>query len=227
MNIDSLGGETIAQLFNAGLIQNIADLYQLAQYRKELLQLERMAEKSVNNLLDGIEQSKEVPFERVLFALGIRHVGETTARKLAFHFRSLDTLLSASREQLLNVAEVGEILADSILAHFTDPINQQMVQQLQHAGLQFRLSEEQLAARGDALSGLTFVISGVFSRSRDEIKQLIEQNGGKNTGSVSGKTSYLVAGENMGPEKRAKAEKAGVPIITEQELIERIEKGVQ
>lgn len=225
MNIDSLGGETIAQLFAAGLIHNSADLYQLHLHRDKLLQLDRMAEKSVNNLLDGIEQSKRVPFERVLFALGIRHVGETTARKLTFHFRTLVAMMEATYEQLVDVPEVGGILAESILHYFNDPINQQLIRRLQEAGLQFNLSEEQLSERGNALNGLTFVVSGVFSRSRDEMKLLIEQNGGKNTGSVSGKTSYLVAGDSMGPEKRAKAEKLGIPILTEEQLLLLIEKG--
>ncbi|MFN8712607.1 MAG: NAD-dependent DNA ligase LigA [Bacteroidota bacterium] len=225
MNIDSLGGETLAQLVEAGLIRHIADLYELHTKRDAVLALDRMAEKSVNNLLDGIEQSKQVPFERVLFALGIRHVGETTARKLAFHFRSIDAMSAATREQLLDVPEVGEILADSILNWFADSFHQQQLKKLQEQGLQFVLSEEQLEGRSDKLAGLTFVISGVFSRSRDDIKQLIEQNGGKNTGSVSGKTSYLVAGESMGPEKRAKAEKLGVAILTEEQLLKLIDTG--
>lgn len=223
MNIDSLGGETIEQLFRAGLIGDMGDLYQLHEKREALLALDRMAEKSVNNLLEGIEESKKVPFERVLFALGIRHVGETTAKKIASHFKSLAALAHASREQLLEVPEVGEILADSILAYFAHEKNKELLHRLRAAGLQFELSEEQLASHSDKLAGKTFVVSGVFSRSRDEVKGLIEQNGGKNTGSVSGKTSYLVAGDNMGPEKRAKAEKLGVPIITEEELLQMIQ----
>jgi DNA ligase (NAD+) len=222
MNIDSLGEETITQLFNAGLVRDIADIYSLHAKKDELLALERMAEKSVNNLLEGIEQSKQVPFERVLFALGIRHVGETTAKKIAMSFKSLQALAHASREQLLEVPEVGEILAESILRYFAEEKNKILLHRLREAGLRFELSEEQLASHSDKLAGKTFVVSGVFSRSRDEIKSLIEQNGGKNTGSVSGKTSYLVAGENMGPEKRAKAEKLGVPIISEEELLNLI-----
>jgi DNA ligase (NAD+) len=222
MNIDSLGGETIAQLFDAKLIHNIADLYTLHSKKEELLALERMAEKSVNNLIAGIEESKKVPFERVLFAIGIRHVGETTAKKIANSFRNMDALANASREQLLEVAEVGEILADSVINYFADPKNKELIAHLKKAGLQFELSEEQLANRSEKLKDLTFVVSGVFTRSRDEMKSIIEQNGGKNTSSVSGKTSYLVAGENMGPEKRKKAEKHGVKIITEEELIKLI-----
>lgn len=219
MNIDSLGGETIAQLFEANLIRHIDDLYTLHSKKAELLGLERMAEKSVNNLLEGIEQSKKVPFERVLFAIGIRHVGETTAKKIANSFRSMDALMHATREQLLEVPEVGEILADSILEFFANEKNRHLIKNLKSAGLQFELSEEQLANRSEKLKDLSFVISGVFTRSRDEVKNLIEQNGGKNTGSVSAKTSYLVAGDNMGPEKKKKAEKLGVKIISEDELL--------
>jgi DNA ligase (NAD+) len=222
MNIDSLGSETIAQLFDAKIIHTIADLYSLKNKKEELLNLERMAEKSVNNLLQGIEDSKQVPFERVLYAIGIRHVGETTAKKIANHFRSMDALMHANKEQLLEVGEVGEILADSILGYFADENNREQLRILKKAGLQFELSEEQLANRSEKLKDLTFVISGVFSRSRDDIKNLIEQNGGKNTGSVSAKTSYLVAGDNMGPEKRKKAEKLGVKIIGEEELMQLI-----
>ncbi|MSP70274.1 MAG: NAD-dependent DNA ligase LigA, partial [Bacteroidetes bacterium] len=218
MNIDSLGGETINQLFESTLIQNIGDLYDLPNQKDKLIGLDRMAEKSVNNLIDGIEQSKNIPFERVLFAIGIRHVGETTAKKIANHFRNLDALLLATREQLLEVAEVGEVLADSLLNFFKDEKNLALINKLKSAGLCFELSEAQLAHRSEKLSGLTFVVSGVFSRSRDEIKSLIEQHGGKNTSSVSAKTSYLVAGENMGPEKLKKAEKLAVKIIDENEL---------
>ncbi len=222
MNIDSLGGETIAQLFDAKLIHNIADLYTLHSKKAELLSLERMADKSVNNLIEGIEQSKIVPFERVLFAIGIRHVGETTAKKIANHFRSLDALIHATREQLLEVPEVGEILADSVVAYFKDEKNVELINKLKKAGLCFELSKEQLANRSEKLKDLSFVISGVFSISRDEIKAMIEQNGGKNTSAVSAKTSYLVAGDNMGPEKRKKAEKLGVKIIGEEELLKLI-----
>lgn len=224
MNIDSLGEETIAQLYEAGLVKSIRDIYTLAEKKDQLLALERMAEKSVSKLLDGIEASKKVPFERVLFALGIRHVGETTARKIATAFRNMDALQAASREQLLDVPEVGEILADSIIDWFSQPEHQELIRQLKAHGLQMELSAEQLSHHSDTLAGKTFVVSGVFSRSRDEIKALIEQNGGKNTGSVSGKTSYLVAGDNMGPEKRTKAEKLGVPIISEEELLKLIGK---
>jgi DNA ligase (NAD+) len=222
MNIDSLGSETIAQLFDAGIIHVLSDLYSLKDKKEQLLSLERMAEKSVNNLLEGIEESKNIPFERVLFAIGIRHVGETTAKKIANHFRSMDAIANASREELLQVGEVGGILADSVHAYFNDPKNIEQLNILKNAGLQFELSEEQLSNRSEKLKDLTFVVSGVFNRSRDEMKNLIEQHGGKNTGSVSAKTSYLVAGDNMGPEKLKKAEKLGVKIISEDELLQLI-----
>lgn len=224
MNIDSLGEETIAQLYEAGLIHNIGDIYSLHEKKQELLALDRMAEKSVNNLLAGIEASKQVPFERVLFAIGIRHVGETTAKKIAAGFKTMDALQAASREQLLEVPEVGEILAESIGEWFSNPKHIELVEFLKKQGLQMELSAEQLSLRSEKLAGKSFVVSGVFSRSRDEIKNMIESNGGKNTGSVSGKTSYLVAGDNMGPEKRTKAEKLGVPIISEEDLIKLIEE---
>jgi len=214
MDIDSLGGETIEQLYNAGLIKNIADIYELK--KAQLLPLERMAEKSVNNLLDGIEASKKVPFERVLYAIGIRHVGETTAKKIARKVKNMDALMSATEEELLNIEEVGEIIAKSIAHFFSVKENRQIVQRLKKQGLQFELSEEQLQGTTNKLEGKIFVISGTFERhSRDELKDLIEKNGGKNSGSISGKTSYVLAGDNMGPEKLKKAEKLGVPIISE------------
>ncbi|TND08933.1 MAG: DNA ligase (NAD+) [Bacteroidetes bacterium] len=224
MNIESLGGETVDQFFRAGLIKNIADLYDLE--KEQLLPLERMAEKSASNIIEGIAQSKKVPFERVLFALGIRHIGETTAKKLALGMKNIDAIMSASKEQLLEVPEIGEIIADSLIEFFGDKRHRDLVNRLREAGLQFELSEEQLASQSDKLGGRSFVVSGVFSRSRDEIKALIEKNGGKNTGSVSGKTAYLVAGDNMGPEKRTKAEKLGIPIISEDDLLKLIESGV-
>jgi DNA ligase (NAD+) len=221
MNIDSLGGETIAQLFDSGLIKNIADLYILK--KEDLLKLERLAEKSVNNLLAGIEESKNVPFERVLFAIGIRHIGETTAKKLAFYFKSIDNIAKANIAELLEVGDIGERIATTIIDYFTDERNAEIIERLKKYGLQFELSEEQLTNTSDKLIDLTFVVSGVFSKfSRDEIKKAIEQNGGKNVGSISGKTSYVVAGDNMGPEKLKKAEKLGVPVISEDDFIKMI-----
>ncbi|MBA3664302.1 MAG: NAD-dependent DNA ligase LigA [Bacteroidetes bacterium] len=222
MNIDSLGGETISQLFDAGLLKNIADIYDLK--KEQLLPLERMAEKSAQNLIEGIEQSKTIPFERVLFAIGIRHVGETSAKKIARKVKDIDTLLSLTKEQLLEIDEVGETIAESIITHFANPQNKEILTRLQKAGLQFSLSEEAMAKTGDKLAGLTFVISGVFTKySRDQLKEMIEQNGGKNSGSISGKTSYLLAGDNMGPEKLKKAEKLGVKIISEDNLEKMLE----
>lgn len=217
MNIDSLGSETIDQLFRNGLIHDIADLYDLK--KEQLLPLERMAEKSANNLIEGIAASTQVPFERVLYAIGIRHVGETTARKLARKVKSMDVLMSHSREQLLEADEVGEVIADSIADYFSNVANRAVIERLRSAGLQFSLSEEQQQRGSDKLAGLTFVISGVFNKySRDQLKDLIEFHGGKNSGSISKKTSYVLAGENMGPEKLKKAQAAGVKLISEEDF---------
>jgi DNA ligase (NAD+) len=183
---------------------------------EQLLPLERMASKSVENILDGIEESKEVPFERVLFAIGIRYVGETVAKKLARHFHNIDSIIEASQEELVAADEIGERIAISVKDFFENENNLNIVQRLKSAGVQFEIPEEQLAGQTDKLAGQTFVISGVFERhSRDELKAIIEKNGGKNTGSVSAKTSFLLAGEGMGPSKRAKAEKLEVQIISE------------
>jgi DNA ligase (NAD+) len=222
MDIDSLGGETIAQLYDNKLIANIADIYTLK--KADLLSLERMAEKSVNNLLDGIEASKAIPFERVLYAIGIRHVGETTAKKLAFYFKNIEALELATVEQLLEVGDIGERIAETIVAYFKDARIIEMINRLKSYGLQFQLSENQLTATSTKLKDKSFVVSGVFSKfSRDDLKKTIEQNGGKNVGSISGKTSYVLAGENMGPEKLKKAEKLGVPILSEDDFIKMIE----
>ena len=218
MNIDSLGGETIEQLYDAQLINNIADIYELK--KEQLLPLERMAEKSANNLLEGIEASKQIPFERVLYAIGIRHVGETTAKKIARKVKNIEALINASEEELMSIDEVGGVIAKSIAAYFADNENKNIIERLKNYGLQFELSEEQLQSTTDKLGGKTFVISGVFQKySRDELKDLIEKNGGKNTGSISGKTNYLLAGDNMGPEKLKKAEKLGVAIISEDDFL--------
>lgn len=217
MNIDGLGEETIEQLFNAGLAKNSVDLYHLQ--KEQLLPLERMAEKSVNNLLKGLEESKKVPFERVLFAIGIRFVGETVAKKLARHFKNIDAIKKATFEELIATDEIGDKIAESIIHFFTIEQNQQLIENLQEIGLQFSLSEQQLENRSEKLAGLTFVVSGVFTLfSRDELKNIIEQNGGKVSGSISKKTSYIVAGENMGPSKLEKATELGVKIINEQQF---------
>lgn len=221
MNIDSLGGETIVQLYNVGLIKNIADLYELK--KEDLLPLERMAEKSAQNLIEGIEASKQVPFERVLYAIGIRHVGETTAKKIAKKVKSLEVLINSTKEELLAIDEVGEIIAVSIHDFFTNYENKKIIHRLKEAGLQFALSEEQQQGGSDKLKDLTIVISGVFTKhSRDQYKDMIELHGGKNSGSISKKTSFVLAGDNMGPEKLKKAESLGVKIINEDEFLEML-----
>lgn len=217
MDIEGLGSETIEQLYDEGIIASIADLYDLSA--DQLLPLERMAEKSVENMLEGIEASKQVPFERVLFALGIRYVGETVAKKLAWHFKTLEQLMAADIETLVAVDEIGERIAQSVVDYFVQPDHQTLIERLRQAGLQFEIPEEQFAGNTEKLKGLSFVISGVFERhSRDELKALIEKHGGKNAGSVSSKTSYVLAGEGMGPSKREKAEKLGVKIISESDF---------
>ncbi|MDM9631955.1 NAD-dependent DNA ligase LigA [Robiginitalea aurantiaca] len=218
MDIEGMGGETVELLFQQGLIRNYADLYELT--REALLPLERMAEKSVNNLLEGIAASRAVPFEKVLFALGIRFVGETVAKKLARSFGSMQALMAATQEELIKVDEIGERIAESVVAFFSDPIKRELVEKLGTHGLQFALDESQLSARSETLKGQVFVVSGVFTElSRDELKKRIEDNGGKVASSVSSKTTYLVAGDKMGPSKREKAEKLGVPIISEGEFL--------
>lgn len=220
MDIEGLGGETVALLVNEGLIGTYADLYELK--KEQILPLERMAEKSADNLVTGIENSKQIPFERVLFALGIRYVGETVAKKLAKHFKNIDALMQASKEELENVEEIGERIAESVVEFFASEENKESIQRLKGYGLQLSISAEKLANQTNKLEGQTFVVSGVFSISRDELKKLIEDNGGKVSGSISSKTSYVVAGENMGPSKHAKAENLGVPIISEEEFMKMI-----
>jgi DNA ligase (NAD+) len=221
MNIDSLGAETIEQLYSANLLHNLADIYDLKE--EQLLQLERMAQKSVANLLDGISASTKVPFERVLFAIGIRHVGETVAKKLAYNFKSLDNLI-ANLDQLEQVDEIGPRIAQSVKAYFAESRNKEILERLKLKGLQFELSQETAAKFSDKLQGMSFVVSGVFTKfNRDDLKKIIEQNGGKNVGSISAKTNYVVAGENMGPAKLEKAEKLGIKIINEDEFIKLIE----
>jgi len=217
MDIDGLGEETVTQLFEANLIQDIADIYHLRS--EDLLPLERMAEKSVNNLLEGVQASKQIPFQRVLFAIGIRYVGETVAKKLANAFKSMEAIQSASFDELIAVDEIGDKIAESILSFFSEERNRELVHRLEQAGLQMQVIEQEGSAGSDKLQGSTFVISGVFeNHSRDEIKELIELNGGKNTSSLSSKTNYLLAGANMGPAKRQKAEKLGIVIITESDF---------
>ena len=219
MNIESLGEETIELLFENNLISNIADLYNLKA--AQLSVLPRLGEKSADNIIQSIENSKLTPFHRVLFALGIRFVGETTAKYLAAHFRSLDAVMAASREELIEAEEVGEKIADAIIDYFADEKNILIIERLRAAGLQFE-AEERVAA-SERLAGLAFVISGSFAdHSRDELKALIEAHGGKNLAAVSANTSYLLAGDKIGPAKLQKANKLGVKIISEQEFIEMI-----
>ena len=219
MDIEGMGGETVELLYDQGLIHNYADLYTLK--KEDLLPLERMAEKSVSNLLEGIEASKEVPFERVLFALGIRYVGETVAKKLARSYKNIDALMAAAPEDLTRVDEIGERIAESVVSFFGNPVKRELVERLRSYGLRFSLSAEQLMGQTDLLQGQTFVVSGVFETlERDDLKKLIEDNGGKVVSSVSSKTTYLVAGANMGPSKKTKAESLGIPMITEQEFLQ-------
>ncbi len=221
MNIDGLGEETIDLLYEQGLAKNIADLYELTY--DQLFALDSFKEKKSQNIIDGLQASKQIPFERVLFAVGIRYVGETVAKKLAKQFKSIDSLMQADFEQLIATDEIGDKIAESILDYFAVESNQLLVNRLREKGLQFTLSEEQLANTTTKLEGLTFVVSGVFSLfSRDELKNLIEQNGGKVSSSISKKTNYIVAGENMGPSKLAKANDLGVEIIDENTFSEMI-----
>tara|TARA_B100000683_G_scaffold259030_1_gene282363 strand:- start:281 stop:940 length:660 start_codon:yes stop_codon:yes gene_type:complete len=219
MNIEGLGSETVVQLVEAGLIEDPSSLYEL-QY-DQLIPLERMADKSVQKLLDGIDSSKQIPFERVLFALGIRFVGETVAKKLAKSFGSIDALMSASKEELEEVDEIGERISVSLQEYFADEGNVRMVEKLKGFGLQMEKIEEEGAT--EKLAGLSIVVSGVFQiHDRNEIKKLIELNGGKVSSSISKKTSFIVAGDKMGPSKKEKAEKFGVEIISEQGLLDKL-----
>ena len=221
MDIEGLGGETVALLVNNGLINNYADLYQLK--KEQIVPLERMAEKSAKNIVKGIEASKKIPFERVLFALGIRYVGETVAKKLAGHYKSIEKLMNATEAELTMVDEIGERIAQSVVSFFASEENILMVERLKLYGVQLEISAEKLANQTDVLKENTFVVSGVFTKvTREELKKLIEDNGGKVSGSISSKTNYVVAGENMGPSKKTKAQSLGVAIITEDEFLQMI-----
>ena len=222
MNIDGLGSETIDQFYQEGMIHNIADLYTLKA--PDIACLERMGKKSAVNIMEGIRASKEVPFERVLFALGIRFVGETTAKTLAKAFRSIDALAEASLDDLMQVDEIGARIAQSILQYFADARNREIIERLREAGVQMQMAEQDSSEYTDKLAGKSIVISGVFAHhSRDEYKEMIEKNGGKNVGSISKKTTFILAGENMGPSKLEKAEKLGIPIINEDEFLKMLE----
>ena len=221
MNIDGLGAETIDALVEVGFIRNIADLYSLSY--EQVISMDRMADKSVRNLLEGLEASKEMPFEKVLFGLGIRFVGETVSKKLAKAFLTVDAIISASYDELVDTDEIGEKIALSISSHFQDQDNLDLIQELKLAGLCFEKDDEGMDS--ELLKGMSIVISGTFNQfSRDEIKKMIEMNGGKNSSSISKKTSILVAGENMGPSKLKKATDLNIEIINEEEFLNRIKK---
>ena len=220
LNIDGLGAETVGRFFDQGLVRTLADIYDLPARRAGLVTLERLGEKSINNLLVGIEASKQVPFPRVLFGLGIRYVGETVAQKLAAHYRDIDALLAASAEDMAAVPEVGGIIAMAAAHWLQQSENRELIERLRRAGVQLQVTGEAPVPASDRLAGLTFVLSGVFEHhSREELQQLITSNGGKITGSISKKLSYLVAGDNMGPAKREKALGCKVPIISEADLM--------
>lgn len=221
MNIDGLGEETIELLYDNDLLHNIADIYNLR--KEDIARMERLGDKSADNILAGIEASKNVPWSRVLFALGIRMVGETTAKKIAKRFPSIDALQTATKEELMAIDDVGDQIADNIIAYFADIKNQEIIYRLRQAGLQMEAEGGEWKAESDKLAGKTIVISGTFNQhSRDEYKDIIEANGGKNSGSVSKKTSFILAGENMGPEKRKKAESLGVPLVSEEEFLDML-----
>ncbi|MBC8756157.1 NAD-dependent DNA ligase LigA [Kordia sp. YSTF-M3] len=221
MDIEGLGGETVALLVNEGLIANYADLYELT--KEQVIPLERMAEKSAENLVNGIEASKKIPFERVLYALGIRYVGETVAKKLAKHYKSIDALMNASSNDLVNVDEIGVKIAESVALFFAEDANLETINRLKQYGVQLEFSAEQLEGLTETLLGKSFVVSGVFEKvSRNELKKLIENNGGKVSSSISSKTSYVIAGDKMGPSKREKAEKLNITILTEDAFLSMI-----
>lgn len=221
MNIDGVGDETIETLYSRGFIHKISDLYQLSVHESELKQMERFGEKSINNMLMGIQQSKQMPFEKVLFGLGIRYVGETVAKKLAYHFKNIDNLMNANFDQLIEAEEIGERIANSLLSYFSDQKHVEEIKRLIDEGLQFEIEEKEVILQSEKLLGKTFLISGVFEgHSRDELKTIIEDNGGKMLSSISSKLDYLVAGDNMGPSKLEKATKLNIPMINEQQLFE-------
>ena len=220
MNIDSIGPETVDDFYRQGLVHNVADLYTIDVQQ---INGDGSRQKSAMKIISGIEESKNVPFERVVFALGIRFVGETSGKLLARHFKNIDALMNATLEELLEIDGIGEVMAKSIITYFHNEENMQIVERLRSYGLQMALSREQMENASDLLQGKSIVISGVFQHhSRDEYKMMIEQNGGKNVGSISGKTSFILAGDNMGPSKLQKAEKLGIRIVSEDEFLEMI-----
>ncbi|MFM6976338.1 MAG: NAD-dependent DNA ligase LigA, partial [Sphingobacteriaceae bacterium] len=223
MNIDGLGAETIDSFYRHGFVKHISDLYTLWEKSEQLKNLERFGEKSIENMLQGIEKSKEMPFERVLFGLGIRFVGETVAKKLAAYFKNVDNLMQATLEELTAVDEIGARIAESLMEYFQNPEHLEQINLLRSYGLQFESIQKEITLEGNQLEGLSFIISGVFENySRDELKELIESYGGKILSSISNKLNYVVAGANMGPAKLEKAQKLNIPIISDEELIQMI-----
>ncbi|WP_259183591.1 NAD-dependent DNA ligase LigA [Sphingobacterium sp. BIGb0165] len=223
MDIEGMGDETVETLFKKGLLHNIVDIYGLKDHQEDLQQLERFGQKSIDNMLAGIEKSKEKPFEKVLFSLGIRHVGETIAKKLAQHFKNIDALAQASTEEIEAVQDIGRRIAESVKEYLDNPIHQQQLISLRQYGLNLEIEEREIILASENLSGKTFLISGVFADySREQLAELIESNGGKILSSISAKLNYLVAGDKMGPSKLAKAEKLGVPMINEKDLLDLI-----
>ncbi|TKC08666.1 NAD-dependent DNA ligase LigA [Pedobacter frigoris] len=223
MNIDGLGDETIETFYQKGLVKHISDLYTLHEKAEELKTLERFGERSIENMLNGIELSKQMPFEKVLFGLGIRYVGETVAKKLAFGTKNINTLSSASLEELIAIDEIGQRIAESIIDYFGNEEHLRQIELLKSYGLQFEAIENEIALQSDKLTGKTFVISGVFENySREELKDFIESNGGKILSGISAKLNYLLAGDNMGPSKLDKAKKLNVPLISEDDLLEML-----
>lgn len=223
MNIDGLGDETIETLYRQDFIKHISDIYHLYERADDLKKLGRFGEKSINNMLDGIEKSKQQPFEKVLFGLGIRYVGETVAKKLVAHFKTIDNLIVATAEELTAAEEIGGRIAESITVYFADAKHRQEIERLRASGLQFVAEEKEVTLASDKFTGQSFIISGVFEKySRDELKDIIEQNGGKILSSISAKLNYLVAGDNMGPAKLEKANKLKIPIISDAELLEML-----
>ena len=222
MDIDGLGSESVELLYRNHLINNYADLYELTE--EDIIPLERMAEKSAANMIQGIQNSTQVPFEKVLFALGIRFVGETVAKKLARHYKNIDGLMQASFEELTTVDEIGDKIAQSIIVFFSLESNRELVRRLRSYGVQMALNEEEIGAQSNVLQGKAFVVSGVFEvLSRNELKKSIEDHGGKVTGSISKKTAYVIAGDNMGPSKKVKAESLGIPVISEHDYLKMID----
>src|SRR5699024_9607918 len=224
MDIEGLGNETIETFYSLGYLNKLSDIYCLKDHALELKKLERFGEKSISNMIKGIEASKQIPFEKLLFALGIRYVGETVAKKIAIHFKNIDNLMDASKEQLLEVSDVGERIAESVYDYFKNEEHISEIQKLRNAGLQFEIKPEE-KQESQKLEGKSFVISGVFKNySRKELSDTIEQNGGRLLSAISGKLDYLVAGDKMGPSKRIKAAELDIPILSENDF-EKMLKG--